>query len=327
MLLDENRGGGGVFSTASDLIIWNDALTNHRLGVFVSEKLQEPATLNSGRKIGYGRGLFLDTYRGTKEVWHTGSADGYKSWLGRYPDHGLSIAIMCNSGDGTDRTAFAHQIFELFVPTLGDQQDEGDGPPPPITGDAAVGLNSKTGLFINEQTGEPLRLAVDRGRFRIAGGPGLVPVSHDRFRRWGDRLDFMSGDAFELEFQSQDRCEMHSMEGKTTAYRRARPFSPSQDELQVFAGRYGSDEIGTVVALESKSDGLVMRLEHSSAASLAFKPIDHDTFQFSRMMVRFRRDESGKINGFEYSNPLLRNIKFSRLGDTPLKGSADDSKG
>ena len=38
--------------TAGDLIIWNDALTNNRLGTFVSEKLQEPATLSSGSAPG-----------------------------------------------------------------------------------------------------------------------------------------------------------------------------------------------------------------------------------------------------------------------------------
>src|SRR5687767_9605988 len=86
MLLDNDRGGGGVLTTASDLLIWNDAITNNRLGKFISEKMQEPTTLNNGRKINYGRGLFLESYRGAKEIWHTGSADGYKTFLGRYPE-------------------------------------------------------------------------------------------------------------------------------------------------------------------------------------------------------------------------------------------------
>ncbi len=116
MLLDNDRGGGGLLSTASDLLIWSDALTNGRISKFVSEKVQEPTILNNGRKLNYARGLMLDTYRGTKELWHSGSAEGYKSWLGRYPELGLSIAIMCNSGDGTDRISFAHRIFDVFAP-------------------------------------------------------------------------------------------------------------------------------------------------------------------------------------------------------------------
>lgn len=45
MYLGNDRGGGGLLTTPSDLLIWNDALTNNRLGAFVTEKLHEPATL------------------------------------------------------------------------------------------------------------------------------------------------------------------------------------------------------------------------------------------------------------------------------------------
>jgi hypothetical protein len=33
------------------------------------------------------------------------------------------------------------------------------------------------------------------------------------------------------------------------------------------------------------------------------------------MIVRFRRDASGKVTGFDYGNPVVRNISFTRLGD------------
>ena len=81
MLLDNDRGGGGLLSTAGDLLIWNDALTNKRLGAFVSEKLQEPTKLNNGRKLSYARGLLVDSYRAGTLVSHSGSAAGYSSWL------------------------------------------------------------------------------------------------------------------------------------------------------------------------------------------------------------------------------------------------------
>ncbi len=319
MMLGKDRGGGAVFSTASDLIIWNDALTNNRLGALVSAKLQEPATLSNGRKLDYAHGLILSTYRGTKEIWHTGSADGYKSYLGRFPEHGISIAIMCNSGDGTDRTGFAHSIFDLIVPRDGgaaakdDQPAEGEGPPPMPP--AGVDLSNRTGLFVHEQTGEMLQLRVDSGRFRIAGGPGLVMMSESRFRRWGASSQFMSADAFELNFLSADEFELKSMEGRITKYRRAEAFAPTQEELKAFAGRFESDEIGTVLAIEPSESGagLTMRLEHAPEKMLELKPVDRDTFQFSRMTVRFVRDEAGNVSGFDYSNPLLRNVRFMRL--------------
>ena len=44
-------------------------------------------------------------------------------------------------------------------------------------------------------------------------------------------------------------------------------------------------------------------------------PVERDTYMLRMMIVRFRRDASGKVTGFDYSNPVVRNISFTRLGD------------
>jgi hypothetical protein len=43
--------------------------------------------------------------------------------------------------------------------------------------------------------------------------------------------------------------------------------------------------------------------------------VDRDTFQFRLMTMRFQRDQSGKVVAIDYSNPAVRNIKFTRLPD------------
>jgi hypothetical protein len=101
------------------LTIWNEALTSGRLGAFVADKIQEPARLSNGRTLGYARGLFLDTNHGGRVVWHGGSAAAYNSLRARYPEQGLSIAILCNAGDIAETTTFARRIFDLFVPATG----------------------------------------------------------------------------------------------------------------------------------------------------------------------------------------------------------------
>lgn len=312
MLLDNNRGGGGILSTASDLLIWNDALTNNRLGSFVTEKLQERAKLNNGRQLKYARGLIVESYRGVKEVWHSGGAAGYHSWLGRYPAQGLSTAVLCNS-DAMAATALARRISDLFLPATGAQGPENNLPPIAADGVDVAGLdlNSRAGLYFIEGA-EPLRLVVDRGRLRVAGGPALVAQSKDRFKRWGAALEFMSQDEFEMRFLSPDEFELRSMEGKTTQYRRAQPYAPTADDLKAFAGRYESAEIGAVFQVESKGGGLQVRLEHTPSRSLELKPVARDTFQISRVTVRFHRDKSGKLVALDYSNPLIRNAKFTR---------------
>ncbi|MGH9385821.1 MAG: serine hydrolase domain-containing protein [Vicinamibacterales bacterium] len=312
MLLGNDRGGGALFSTAADLVIWNDALTNARLGKFVSEKLQEPATLNNGRKLSYARGLGLDANYAGRVIWHAGGGAGYRSVLARYPEQGFSIAVMCNAGESADdRDGFAARIFDLFVSPTGTRPAAPTPPAaPPVEG---LDVNSKAGLFFNEGTGEPLRLIVNNGRLAVAGGGPLAAVTKDRFRNPRASTAFMSQDSFELNFLSQAQFELKSMEGKTTRYRRAQPYAPTADDLKAFAGRFESDELRAVFDITPAKDGLTVRLNEST--TLEFRPVDRDTFQRGMMTVRFNRDAAGRVVGLNMTNPVLRNIKFTRLND------------
>jgi CubicO group peptidase (beta-lactamase class C family) len=312
--LDNDRGGGGgLLSTASDLLLWNQALSDGALGAFVTDKLHQPATLNNGRTLGYARGLMTDAYRGAQQVWHSGGSGGYGTWLGRYPEHGLSIAVMHNAGETVEASELAHRVFDLFVPDA-PAEDPESGPPPALTGDALAQAHERAGLFFNQDTGEPMRLAVDRDRFRVLAGPGLVANGEDGYRRWGAGLFFMSGDRFELRFLSENEFELKSMEGIVSHYRRATPFAPTADDLAAFAGRYESDEVGSVLHVEATEGGLSVRLDHAPERRLELKPAHTDTFIVSRMMVRFVRGDAGVIVGLDYSNPAVRHIRFNRIG-------------
>jgi CubicO group peptidase (beta-lactamase class C family) len=317
---ERGSGGGAVLGTAADLVIWNDALTSGRLGAFVTGKLQEQAKLNNGRKLSYARGLFVDSSRNGPMVSHSGSAAGYSAWLGRLPAQGLSIAVLCNS-DEASATALARRVGEQFLPAADSKAAETAGTKPPAAvaegaGATGVDLNGKAGLFVSERTGDTLLLVVNKGELRIPGlRAALIPVSRDRFRNPSGELSFMSQDEFELNFLSQDEFELKSMEGQTTRYRRAQPYAPTPADLQVFAGRYASDETGSAFRVVPGKDGLVVHLEGSSGKGSEIRPVYRDTFQISRVTVRFLRDKDGRVVAFDYSNPLVRNIKFTRLSD------------
>jgi hypothetical protein len=60
-------------------------------------------------------------------------------------------------------------------------------------------------------------------------------------------------------------------------------------------------------------DGLMVQA--NQANTIEFKPVERDTFQIGGMLLRFTRDKAGKVTGLEYSNPLLRKVKFTRLSD------------
>jgi CubicO group peptidase (beta-lactamase class C family) len=312
---ERGRGSGAVLSTAGDIVIWNDALAGGRLGAFVTKKLyQEPATLNNGRKLNYGRGLHVHHYPGVTLVSHSGGGGGYSVWSGFSPNHGLSVALLCNT-DAMGTTQLAHRVADLFLPPP-------TAPDPGPVAIQGVDVTGRAGLYFAERTGEPLRLTVNRGRLSIGGGPVLVPVSADRFRPQRADLYFRSQDEFELTFRSNDEIELKSMEGQVTRYRRAQPYAPTADDLKAFTGRYESDEVGSVFQMVPGKDGLVMRLELSPDHALPLNPAARDTFQQPPITVRFQRDNAGKVVSFDYNHPLARNMRFTRLGERAVSAAA-----
>ena len=315
MRLGNARGGGGVFSTAGDLVIWNDALTRSRLGAFVTEKLQEPARLSNGRRLGYARGLFLDAAGEREIVWHSGDAAAFSATVARLPRQGVSLALVCNAGEVADDGNHEVDIIDLFVPPSASSSAAAAAIAAGSPAAAATPeLGGRAGLFFNEHTGDPLRVVVNDGRLRIAGGPPLVAVGEGRFRNPRGILSFMSQDEFELHFVSQDELELKSMEGRTTRYRRARGYAPGAAELAAFAGRYETDEIG-VVEITPAANGLSGRLNGSPA--LEFAPVDPDVFHLGQTTMRFRRDAAGTVIGLDLTSPAVRAVHFSRRSGAP----------
>ncbi len=306
MLLDNDRGGAGaLFSTAGDLILWNDALTAGKLGKVVTQRLMEHTKLNSGRILDYGRGLVLEG----NLIWHSGGAAGYHSWIGRVPELGLSVAVLCNS-DLVAASALADKILNIYAPGAGRQKGE-DGAPPVLTGEALVDAKKNAGLFVND-TGETLRLAVDRDRFRVAGGPGLTEVSKGKFRRWGSTVFFMSQDAFTIDFVSDSQLNLITMEGNKVSYKKAAVYSPSADELSEFMGRFSSGEVGASFDFTA-GEGVLIGKSGEKGEAITFKPIFKDAFQVAGIVIRFVRNTNGKVVSIKFSNPVVRDIVFQRV--------------
>ena len=309
MRLGNERGGGAVTSTAGDLLTWNDALTSGRLGKFVTAKLEAPAALANGRTLTYARGLMVDSIPGGRLVSHSGGAAGYSTWLGRFTDHGLSVVVLCNF-DPVSTTQLAGKVADLYLPAVDPQAK----PPGPV---AAPGIDvaSRAGLFFAEGSGDPLRLLVNNGRLTIAGGPPLVPVSADRFLPQRAGLFFRSQDRFEIAFRSGDELDLTSMEGRTTRYRRAAPMTASASDLQAVSGRYRSPDVDQVFEVLPGGKGLQIRFEGSPDRAIELEPVAQDTYMQRLMIVRFQRDANGKVAGLDYSNPVVRKLRFARVAE------------
>lgn len=119
MPFETAHGNGGLLTTVGDLLKWNLNATYRHVGgkAFTDAQVQR-AKLNNGSLITYAAGLQVQRWRGVPEISHSGTTAGYNAWLARYPDQGLSIALLCNVA--TAPVALGHAIAEVYLkPVLG----------------------------------------------------------------------------------------------------------------------------------------------------------------------------------------------------------------
>jgi CubicO group peptidase (beta-lactamase class C family) len=312
MRLGTNRGGGAIASTIGDMLRWQDALGSGKLGAFVTGKLHEQVRLSNGRKLNYARGVIVDSTPRGVVISHSGGAAGFSTWMGRVPEHDLSVAVSCNFDPVSATELSGRVIDDVFLPPMDPQAVARARAPVPAPG---VDVSGRAGLFFDEDTGEPMRLGVANGRLMIANGPPLVPVSDSSFRPARPSMFFRSQDDFVLSFTDPDHIAIRSMEGEVTRYRRAQPYTPDAAELRAVEGRYESPELGAVYEIVPGANGITMRMEGAPERSVQLTAVDRDTYMLRMMIVRFHRDAAGTGTGFDYANPVARGIRFTRLGD------------
>lgn len=108
-------GQGGVVTTLEELQRWDENFYTGRVGGdgFV-RAMEEPGRLVSDSALTYAFGLNVETWRGVREVSHTGSTGGYRSALFRYPSQRTSVALLCNVSTA-NTTTFAHRVAEIVL--------------------------------------------------------------------------------------------------------------------------------------------------------------------------------------------------------------------
>lgn len=307
MRLGTRRGGGTVISTPGDLLIWNAALRDHRLGERVTAGLLERAQLNNGRRLTYARGLMINDVPGGPVISHSGGAAGFGSWLGRFTAHDLSVAVLCNF-ESVSASNLASRVADLYLPPVGPQSRPGG--PRPMPG---VDVGTRAGLYFDTKTGDPMRLGVEAGRLAVANGPPLMAVSAERMVPPRASIFFRSEATVEFVFRGSDEFAIVSTEGDTALYRRAQPHTASAEALQQLSGRYAAPDVGQVFELTPIENGVQLRSERNPERTLRLQAVAPDTFMASLVILRVQRDAQGRVTGLEYANPAIRRMRFDRL--------------
>ena len=291
-------GNGGLLTTVGDLLKWNANFSKHTVGdtAFVN-LMEQRTTLPGGRTHEYALGLYVDTYKGVREVDHSGGTAGYSAHLVRYPDQQVSVAVLCNVA-GANATAYAKSVGELYLTGLRPAT-----PPKPthtLTDTEAARL---VGLYRSLKPAGVLRIERDKDGGLIARDVArLVPMSATRFAT----IDLST-----YEFDGQAQLRVTDEFGTVDVYDRMEPTTPNVEALKVFTGRYVSDEIETTMDVALDGDRLVVRRRPDFEGPLV--PVWSNGF-FSPPLgwIIFARDAAGQVISMSINQDRAWDVRFSR---------------
>jgi hypothetical protein len=301
-------GNGGLLTTVEDLLKFTQNLETGMVGGprFI-EEMHHQGVLNSGEVISYASGLQVGTYKGVRQVQHSGSTAGYRGHLARFPDQKLAVAVMCNTSNG-NATAFLYQVADLYLgPAL---KDEVPRMPAGATRLGTDRLNALAGLYRDTRTGVPVRVESAAEGLRV-DGTIVVPVSATRFEAPGGRSALVfEGNPFA---DGRPAAVFSSPGQPNVRIEPVGPFAPSAADLTVYAGTYRSDEAEATYTVALEEGKLVMKDRWGAATPL--EPQYPDAFDARRgPTVAFRRGASGRVEELIWSEGRVWDLRFTRVG-------------
>jgi CubicO group peptidase (beta-lactamase class C family) len=205
MPFDNSYGSAGLLTTIGDLMIWNRALAEGRLGGTIAARMAEMTVLPGG-PAHYGRGVFLRRYRGQAEIGHDGAIAGYRAFTARYPGSGVAVAVLCNGS--IDAAQIGRSLVDPALPASPeDGQEEpagiampGQGTQPERWQPTQEALEEFVGRYFSEDIGATYAAAIETGKLvlrvesRFAPGWSLDPTREDRFVFEMGSVQFVRGE-------------------------------------------------------------------------------------------------------------------------------------
>jgi CubicO group peptidase (beta-lactamase class C family) len=296
MPFENVHGNAALLTTVEDLLKWNENFVQPRVGdaAFVAE-MQRRARFDDGREHEYALGVYVDTFRGVAEVDHSGATAGYRAHLSRYPDHHLSVAVLCNAASA-NATGYAKTIAELY---LGRAMREA-APPAATYTPTDADMARIAGLYRSLHPVVVSSIVRDKDGLRMERVGRLVPLSAARFAIDG-------GWTMEV-----DRRAMRMTDefGTVSTYDRVDATAPKPEQLKALVGSYESDEVETTLTVALEDETLVIRRRPDTR--IALTPVSADTFSGALGWIVFHRDASGRVVSLSLSQERVWDLRFAR---------------
>jgi hypothetical protein len=110
---------GSLYFTALDLAKWDEALEQGKVvGRASYDAMWSPVKLNDGSTAPYGFGWGIQkAANGHRLIEHGGAWQGFTTYIARYPDDRLTVAVLCNLAGATPGY-IAQRVAGMYEPAL-----------------------------------------------------------------------------------------------------------------------------------------------------------------------------------------------------------------
>jgi len=312
-------GAGGIHITLDDFAKWIQNLNHPVVGTpEMIEEMTTPYELKNGNSTGYGLGLFIQDYKGLKQIHHGGGDMAHRSMLMIFPE--IDAAVVTQSNLASFNGAIPNRVADLFFGEYMETDEE------PQQSDEALASEGESEFEYDPENFD--RLA---GRYELSIMPGFILT----FDREGDRIYTQATNQPEIDLTATSdstfnlmgvnaSVTFHLNEDATadslTLHQNGNhiakkiDFTLAPNEMDEYTGRFYSEEIETIYTIVLKDEELFMQ-HYQLEDDLKLDPTHKD--QFGSVMpiqtVEFVRSEEGEITGFNASNGRTRGVFFRKL--------------
>jgi hypothetical protein len=301
----DTYGATSLYTTVGDLIKWEGNLDAPSVADrAIIGRMEAPTILTNGDTSTYGFGLVTGRYRGARFVEHNGADAGYRSYVGRFPQTGLSIAVLCNAATA-NTTALARGVADAFLGASLTPVEVAVAPQAvPVSAEL---VQKRAGTYVQPTTLQVVELTAQGGKLRFGRGDRevLVPLAENRFRLGDAPVDIVFRDGDHAGFERRPLGG-----GRPVVYEWKAPIAPTRALMAQYTGRYVSDELGGSIYTVTPTDSTITlrtAAEPADTARLVFA----DTFLALGSTVQFTRTK-GVVTGFEVTDSRTRHVKFAK---------------
>jgi len=303
----DGYGDVGLLTTIGDLSLWDANFYEPQVGgAELLDLVRTRGVLANGDTLNYAFGLTLRSSRGLAAESITGSLGAFSSLQARFPTEQLSVGILCNIGNGT-AGGLAQQVAEIYLASVLEPEPEGllARQTASIIHLPAADLQKFVGYYWDVENRVDRRIAMKDGALVIGRNEAkIAPI---------DENTFVVQDVpvyVELVFENNaQRLTLTQGGGEPSVMVRYEPASPTEGELDAYAGTYESDEGLADLRVTREGDALLMHVLHKEQESL--RPLMADHFVSRWQTISFNRS-GNRVTGLTIDMGRILGVRFTK---------------